>query len=303
MDLPAASKPILSNLTIPAAKFCRISILRPTDRSVKIREYEPSTGFSADSNTDVITWDALKLDPSSKADINVYLTQSGAGPQIMELKTESGLQYADVDGPVCCAATQVPEEIKFHPKAFGSGSEGEVPFTVQYDACTGQPLASPASTTNPFKLLEYGAFVCEGDETTYNKQTCILIKKLGPNPGAALVADGASFYGWGNRIYMGPALTGIQEEGCEPTPGEERDQVTYNNGIVTKFNDCGYAEGFASDGETPLNKVTLWIGVGGSNGKMDTSQVYKVLAGPHNGSIIDANPSYLCVVYGIGCYR
>jgi hypothetical protein len=293
-----------ANLLIPAADICSLSILSPTERSVKIRAFEPSTGFSlTDPNTDVITWDALKLDASNKEDINVFTTLAGGGPSVMELKTGTGQQYARIDGPICCAPTQIPTEIRFNPRAFGSSSATTGGITITYDYCTGE-----ANAPFGYTELQNGAFICEGDELGYRSNTCNRIKKLGPSSGSALLTitadglSGPSFYGFGNRIYTGPPINGEIDETCEPT-GIALEEVVYDNRILAKFDSCGIPEAYSYPEGVLLNQVFLWIGVAGENGRIDSRQVYRIVAGPRNGSIIYANPSYYCTVFGIGCYR
>ena len=301
------------NLTIPAAaKFCIISILSPTNRSVKIRQFEPTTGFSlTDTNTDVITWDALKLNPSNKVDINVFLTQAGAGPQVMQLKTATGPQYADVDGPICCSTTQVPTEIIFNPPSFGALPGSGPTFDIRYNSCTGEAIF-PFLTGTGYTELTNGAFVCDGDLKGCN---WIKIKKLGPRSGAALFTQNintfsfASFFGFGNKIYKldVDSFTGV--EACnEIVPYEV---VTFDNRIQVTFNSCGEAITVKSctpgtdplDCTTTTSSVDLYIAPGLPNGQPDKSQVFQILAGPRDGAIIYANPSYYCTVFGIGCYR
>jgi hypothetical protein len=320
-----------ANLTIPAAKFCTISILSPTERSVKIREYEPSTGFSfVDTNTDVITWDSLKLDPSDKENIDVYLTQTGSGPQVMELKTETGQQYVDVEGPICCSVTQVPTAITFNTRAFGHGFDGPT-FDITYDACTGEPNTSALTPPEgDWESLDDGAFVCDGEpgDTGDRCRPWNKIKKLGPKQGSALFTvnindpnEFAYFYGFGNKIFK----LLIQPSGDPPVscdsgsaPQDIYETVTFDDLIRVEFNSCGepalldddpVVRGIYSCTGSPLVCTTLadqaevFIAPGKPNGKPDTSQVFQVLGGPPDGAIIYANPSYLCWRFGIGCSR
>jgi hypothetical protein len=299
-----------ANLLIPSEVFCEISKQGREPRSVKIREYEPSTGFSlTDPNTNVITWDSLKLDPSNQENINVYTTLAGAGPSVMELKTGTGLQYVQIDGPVCCATTQIPTEISLTPFAFGY-SDGPS-FDITYDSCTGE-----ANDPDGFTLLVDGAFVCDG-ETGNNCRPWIQVKKLGPRSGAALFTQNiftgnfVSFFGFGNKIYQSGDVGTPTVDGCI-SDSNEYESVIFDNRIKVIFNSCGepidpiYTCTFVGgvlECDTPATPTNVFIAPGKANNKPDTSQVFQVLAGPRDGALIYANPSYLCTRYGIGCYR
>jgi hypothetical protein len=308
-----------ANLLIPSEIFCEISKVGREPRSVKIREFEPSTGFSlTDPNTNVITWDALKLDPSNQEIINVYLTRTGAGPSLMELKTETGQQYVQIDGPICCSTTQIPTALTLTSLAFEGDNSGDPPpeFVITYDACTGE---ADAPSEEVFEELKNGAFVCDSETELAPGDRCspwIRIRQLGPRSGAALLTENIEtlkkvrLFGFGKKIYkeriaVTRPLNNVPcEEGGEILA---REVVTFNNRIRAKYNKCG--EPFdirrCPDGDCAESAVEreVYIAPALQNGRPNTRELLRVLAGPRGGALIDANPSYLCSRFGIGCWR
>jgi hypothetical protein len=194
------------NMKIPNSP-CDITLDSWQDSSVKIREFEPSTGFGAEDFFEVITWDALKLDPDNQASIAVYTSLAGADRTTMELKSEE-LHWVTILGPTCCSATQTS-----NIKTFETSCEVNniaVEAKVVYDECTdvaeGASWVTKDSSDNIVEQGTFepilGSFLCLSDNAgSYDKRTCELIDTWGPEDGVIFATTHNLYFGYAGDLY------------------------------------------------------------------------------------------------------
>jgi len=277
----------------------KISITYPTDNSVKILPEDPNTKFGAGSSDYVIIWDALKIDPSNRTDIRVYTTKAGAAPKGAMLKTGKGNEYVEnILGPECCARTQVPSEIKVEFLTGCSGTPSVETLIAEYDQCSGDAtgIYRSDSSGNKEYFSPIKAYICEGDESDYDRNSCISIRTIGPREGAVILA-GYQYFGYGGNIYRGPATdpTCLTKSKCpeDANPGSPfKPSKTIDGKTVFEFDQCGYLSDVTDTEGRSYARVTPWICEAAENGKVDGKMCSRILGGAIDGAIIYANPTY-----------
>jgi hypothetical protein len=295
ISAPTGASLSQANIKIPST--CDITLSPWQDSSVKIREYEPSTGFGFDDPpNNVATWDALKTDPSNQAIIAIYLSPStGRRITTMELKTEPPLQYVTILGPDCCAKIQTATQVEFGTECITTD------VSVEYDECSGDALGVfDKSVEPPFEYPTIdGAYVCAGDEFGYDNKSCSEVKKLGPEDGAVIgVADTFLYFGYGNDIYRGPsfdsssctlgALCAAGEGGVESAPSVKK--IVLDETLIFKYDDCGNLAQVTELDGTPYVQTILWFCEANERGQLDKNACGRVFFGQDSGAVIFANP-------------
>jgi hypothetical protein len=293
-----------ANMKIPNS--CGITLDTWQDSSVKIREFEPSTGFGlTDLTLDVITWDALKQDPDNQSFFAVYTSKAGAAETTMELKSEE-LHYVTILGPTCCSATQTATQKTFETQC-EDVSGNAVTVEVDYDECTDVALGA-SYNGNAFEQLD-GAFFCEGDANGVKKSTCDLIQQLGPEDGVIFVAK-YLYFGYAGDIYKGDEVfnCGSQSEcGTDQSPASVT-EVVVNDQFVLEYDACGNLSDVLFEGNSLATTIPHYVcdaKVKGKNLVVDENECNILEFGQNTGGVLSANP---CVfmggrlyVWGGGC--
>lgn len=276
-----------------------ISITFPTDSSVKMLTEDPNTKYGAGSSDYVIAWNALKLDPNNKADIAVYTTKAGAGLKGALLKTGAGNEYVEnILGPDCCTKTQVPTKIDVEFQTGCSGTLTVDTLFAEYDQCTGDATGVYRydSAGNKVYFNPVMAWICEGDESGYDRNTCITMKTIGPREGAVIFA-GYQYFGYGSHVYRGPLTdpTCLTQSTCpaDADPGAPfKPRKTMDERTVFEFDYCGYLSDVTDTEGRSYARVTAWICESTANGGLDGKTCSRILGGAIDGAIIYANPTY-----------
>jgi hypothetical protein len=287
------------NLLIPAGAMTLVM----KDNSVKIREYEPSTGFGKFSTDDVITWDSLKLDPSNQARI-VALT-SPAGRRMTQMELADGPIYADpILGPDRCSETQAKGEITVQ-----SGQEG-TPTTATFDLCTGDLTGvfsgADANDANSLQPLQTDVWACFDDpDISGILDYCSKIKKIGPETGAFfdVSADtgspgdpyvGTRIFGWGNTFYKQTGVTGTFPASCaEDTGALVEQKIIFDKKVKVSYNECGDTISATVDGNE-LIEGTLYVFESNRDPRKVNWELpldwYRVVnAGPRHGALMNGS--------------
>jgi len=190
-------------------------IVTPTDRSVKIRDCDPNSGFVCDDLfADAITWDALKEAPSNQFDFSVAVSPASIEKTTVALVTEFGNILVPTLGPGCCSKTQVTTQIN---NVIGSNSTGPI-LTVDSGVCSFEPTSvSYDSGSGPITAVPLpGLAHCNDRAGVVDRTSCVKITKLGPESGLYVLSrlpgctigtcPGYAYYGWGNKIYQFNAM-------------------------------------------------------------------------------------------------
>lgn len=279
---------------------CNISKTYPTDNSIQILDSDPNSKYWFPDNY-VVAINSLKLDPSNQEDIVFYLTWSGAGKKAALLWTGTGPEKVDtILGPVCCEKTQVPTEIKVEFLTGCSGTPTVDNFFAEYDPCSGDATGvyRKDSSGNKVYFDPIDAYICEGDQSGYDRNSCISIKMIGPREGAVIFA-GYQYFGYGSKIYRGPATdpTCLTQSYCpaDADPGAPfKPSKTIDERTVFEFDQCGYVTDFTDTEGRSYGRVTAWICEATANGGINSKMCSRILGGSTDGAIVYANPTY-CV--------